>query len=67
VADGELEEAIVMVLRDLLEFADEQMEERRAEPEWPAGSPRHRPSPAGHESEHEGRAPAAGWTTTSPR
>ena len=34
VADGDLEEAIVMVLRDLLEFTDEQIEERRAEPEW---------------------------------
>jgi pimeloyl-ACP methyl ester carboxylesterase len=34
VADGDLEEAIVMVLRDLLEFTDEQIEERRVEPEW---------------------------------
>ena len=34
VADGDLEEAIVMVLRDLLEFTDEQIEERRSEPEW---------------------------------
>ena len=34
VADGGHEEAIVMVLRDLLEFTDEQIEERRAEPEW---------------------------------
>lgn len=31
---GDLETAIVMVLRDLLEFTDEQIEERRAEPEW---------------------------------
>lgn len=34
VADGDLEEAIVMVLRELLDFSDEQIEERRAEPEW---------------------------------
>jgi pimeloyl-ACP methyl ester carboxylesterase len=34
VADGDLEAAIVMVLRDLLEFTDDQIEQRRAEPEW---------------------------------
>lgn len=34
VAEGDHETAIVMVLRDLLEFTDEQIEERRAEPEW---------------------------------
>jgi len=34
VATGDLESAIVMVLRDLLEFTDEQIEQRRAEPEW---------------------------------
>lgn len=34
VANGDLETAIVMVLRDLLEFTDNQIEERRAEPEW---------------------------------
>jgi pimeloyl-ACP methyl ester carboxylesterase len=34
VADGNLETAIVMLLRDLLEFTDEQIEQRRAEPEW---------------------------------
>ena len=34
VAAGDLEAAIVMVLRDLLEFTDDQIEQRRAEPEW---------------------------------
>jgi pimeloyl-ACP methyl ester carboxylesterase len=34
VAAGDLETAIVMVLRDLLEFTDEQIEQRRAEPAW---------------------------------
>lgn len=34
VEGGDLETTIVMVLRDLLEFTDEQIEERRAEPEW---------------------------------
>lgn len=34
VADGDLESAIVMVLRDLLEFTDEQIQQRRVEPEW---------------------------------
>jgi pimeloyl-ACP methyl ester carboxylesterase len=34
VADGDLETAIVMVFRDLLEFTDEQIEQRRAEPDW---------------------------------
>lgn len=34
VADGDLETTIVMVLRDLLEFTDEQIEQRRAEPQW---------------------------------
>lgn len=34
VADGDHETAIVMVLRDLLEFTHEQIEEQRAEPEW---------------------------------
>ncbi|MFD4325416.1 alpha/beta fold hydrolase [Nocardioides sp. NPDC058538] len=35
VAGGDHETAIVMVLRDLLELTDEQIAERRAEPEWP--------------------------------
>lgn len=35
VAGGDHETAIVMVLRDLLEFTDGQISERRAEPEWP--------------------------------
>lgn len=34
VADDDLETVIVMVLRDLLEFTDEQIDERRAGPEW---------------------------------
>lgn len=34
VASGDLETAIVMVFRDMLEFTDEQIEQRRAEPEW---------------------------------
>lgn len=34
VAEGDLETAIVMVLRDLVDFTDEQIEQRRAEPEW---------------------------------
>lgn len=34
VAGGDLETVIVMVLHDLLEFTDEQIEARRAEPEW---------------------------------
>lgn len=34
VAVGDLEAVIVMVLRDLLEFTDEQIEDRRAEPVW---------------------------------
>lgn len=34
VEGGDLETAIVMVLRDLLGFTDEQIEERRAESEW---------------------------------
>jgi pimeloyl-ACP methyl ester carboxylesterase len=34
VADGDPERAIVMVFRDLLEFTDEQIEQRRAEPDW---------------------------------
>lgn len=34
VAVEDLETAIVMVFRDLLEFTDEQIEQRRAEPEW---------------------------------
>lgn len=35
VAGGDHETAIVMVLRDLLEFTEAQIAERRAEPEWP--------------------------------
>lgn len=34
VADGDFEAAIVMVLRDLLEFTDEQIAETRSEPAW---------------------------------
>ena len=34
VADGDHEAAIVMVLRDLLEFSDEQIEEMRTGPDW---------------------------------
>ena len=66
VADGDLEEAIVMVLRDLLEFTDEQIEERRAEPEW-AGRVATAPTVAREaRANRSGRTPAAGWTG-SPR
>jgi len=34
VAAGDLETAIIMVLRDLLEFTDEQIEQRRVDPDW---------------------------------
>lgn len=35
VASGDYERAIVMVLRDLLEFTDEEIDARRVKPEWP--------------------------------